>query len=75
MRGRVWFQLWITSLGDCADETSVAVGVREGRREDGWYGLHEDGNTKVKRCGRTVGMRKEEKKRVVRESRPNGHNE
>lgn len=47
---------------ETAQMRRVAVGAREGRREDGWCGLHEDGNTKVKRCGRTVGMRREEKR-------------
>lgn len=39
MRERVWLQLWRASLGDCADETCVAVGAREGRREDGGVGF------------------------------------
>lgn len=61
MRGRVWL-----NFGDPHLETAQTsrVSLRGSRRTEGgrWCGLHEDGNTKVKRCGRTVGMRKEAKR-------------
>lgn len=58
-RRRLRLQRLTTRFGFCADGICVAVD-RGGRGEDG--GLHEDGNTTVKRCGRTAGMRKEGKK-------------